>query len=110
MFAVPRSPSSSKFISVHCSLGSNFSLLITLCIQKMHFGKWKRLLTETYCRVLGVTAYLSVRQQSPNRHTVQMPSRVQPSTLVSYANLFNNVTNILQLKKKRKKKKRKIMA
>lgn len=104
MFVVPRSPSSSKFISVHCSLGSNFSLLITICIQKMRFGKWKRLPMETYCRVLGFVAYLSIWQQSPNGHTVQMPSRVQSSTLVSYANLFNNVTNILQLQKNDQKK------
>ena len=76
MFVVPRSPSSSKFISVHCSLGSHFSLLITLCTQKKRFGKWKRLLMETYCRVLGFAAYLSIWQQSPNRHTVQMPSGV----------------------------------
>lgn len=60
MFLVPRSPNSSKFISVHCSLESHFSLLITLCIQKMHFGKWKRLLMETYGSVLGFAAYLSV--------------------------------------------------
>jgi len=102
MFTVPGSPSSSKFISVHCSLGSRFSLLIMLCIQKMRFGKWKWLLMETYYRVLGFAAYLSLWQQSPNRYTVQVPSRVQSTTLVSYSNFFNDVTNILQLQKKKK--------
>lgn len=63
-------------------------MLITLC-----------LLMETYCRAPGFAAYLSIWQQSPNCHAVQMPSRVQSSTLMSNTNLFNNVTNILQLQK-----------
>lgn len=99
--------SSSKFISVHCSLGSRFSLLIMLCVQKMRFGKWKQLLMETFCKLLGFAAYLSIWQQPPNRNTVQMPSRVQSSTLVSYADLFNNVTNVLQLFPSTEKKERK---
>lgn len=59
--------------------------------------------TEAAARgdVLGFTAYLPVWQQPPNRHVVQMPPRVQPSTVVSYANLLNNVTNVLQLQKNR---------
>lgn len=38
----PQAPASS--FSVHGSSGSRFSLLITLCTQKMQSGRWKRLL------------------------------------------------------------------